>query len=234
MVQCGNLSDVADTKDLFKNKIRLKSHKRSFCTGEKMTAKFLIFALCFATAYFISCKDPKEISCPDPEETPLPDPEGTIEFNVGELLLVFPFEHTFVFQNVMDIHEHIADIRFVFSWTSSNHIQITCSAYYPEFNQSFFDQENFQYLSICSVGKVKGLGNITKIPASDCTNIGLGKFELSFSYDAGYGYVIKTNDDFVLSSPTYVRMYIVGPVVNSEGDIIGAKIKYQYPFVPLP
>jgi hypothetical protein len=75
-----------------------------------------------------------------------------------------------------------------------------------------------QYCSIASVGKVAGLGNITRIPTSGF--VGRNSVEL------GYGYVVACEDG------TYARLYVVEWTKSTSGGIIGAKVKYQYPFVP--
>jgi len=73
---------------------------------------------------------------------------------------------------------------------------------------------------IASVGKVKGLGSITKIPSSG--------FVRQMAVDPGYGYVIQIGRD----SNKYARLYVVEWAISTSGGIIGAKVKYQYPFVP--
>ena len=46
------------------------------------------------------------------------------------------------------------------------------------------------------------------------------------SVERGYGYVIKDVDG------TYARLYVVDWIVSTSNAIIGAKVKYQYPFNP--
>ena len=76
-----------------------------------------------------------------------------------------------------------------------------------------------QFCSIASVGKVAGLGNITKIPTNG--------FVGSTSVAIGYGYVIKLDDG------TYARLYVIDWTISSTTDgITGAKVKYQYPWNP--
>ena len=77
------------------------------------------------------------------------------------------------------------------------------------------------------MGSMKGLGNITQIPNSGFT---VPYYEnISVACEAGHGYVIKfENTDFEL----YVRLYVVESIVSTNGGIMGAKVKYQYPFEP--
>lgn len=72
--------------------------------------------------------------------------------------------------------------------------------------------------TIANVGKVSSLGSITKIPTS-------GYVEET-SVEIGYGYVIRANN------ATYARLYVVDWVLSTGGGILGAKVKYQYPFIP--
>ncbi|MCL2328740.1 MAG: hypothetical protein FWC39_09570 [Bacteroidetes bacterium] len=74
-----------------------------------------------------------------------------------------------------------------------------------------------QYCTIASVGKVAGLGNITKVPTSG--------FAGRISVKPGYGYVINLGD-------TYVRLYVEDWVTTIRDEVIGADVKYQFPWEP--
>ena len=90
--------------------------------------------------------------------------------------------------------------------------------------------------SICNIGKMNGLGNITKIPSSG--------FSQPISYtsnttacEVGHGYVVKMhikrdNSWGLPEKIIYVRLFVVESIVNTSGGIMGAKVKYQYPFEP--
>ena len=83
---------------------------------------------------------------------------------------------------------------------------------------------NFKF---ATVGKVNGLGNITKIPTSGWAN--------PIAIVPGYGYVGASYDadsDFPSKARgvTYVRIYVIDWVVSTSGGIIGAEVKYQSPF----
>lgn len=74
--------------------------------------------------------------------------------------------------------------------------------------------------SFAKMGKMKGLGNITKIPTSGWAE--------KVSVDPGCGYVARSH------SGTYMRIYVIDYVTSAEqtNGIIGFTVKYQQPFVP--
>jgi hypothetical protein len=94
-------------------------------------------------------------------------------------------------------------------------------------------------VSICNLGDMKGLGNITSVPSTGFTVP--GTFNKSVACEAGHGYVAKfellqsyVDNPNLDNYPevVYVRLYVVKSIVSTAGDIVGAKVKYQYPFVP--
>ena len=91
-----------------------------------------------------------------------------------------------------------------------------------ENNNFYGDCDMFTSRTLCTianVGKVNGLGSITKIPNSG--------YAVQASVEVGHGYVIKASDG------TYARLYVVDWITYSgSGGIAGAKVKYQYPFEP--
>ena len=77
---------------------------------------------------------------------------------------------------------------------------------------------------IVSVGKVKGLSAITKIPDSGWAE--------RCAATAGCGYIIRqskasANNSRVIDGYKYCRVYLVDFVTNTSGGIMGATIKYQ-------
>ncbi|MDR2131217.1 MAG: hypothetical protein LBP56_08685 [Odoribacteraceae bacterium] len=104
----------------------------------------------------------------------------------------------------------------------------------PHGNIGWSSPDNFYLyaydrVSICDLGPMRGLGNITSIPS---TGFSAPKSrDESVACEAGHGYVVKFehNDGSVA---VYVRLYVVEPVVSTTGGIMGAKVKYQYPFEP--
>lgn len=137
----------------------------------------------------------------------VPDPEGTITANIAEEVYV-------LFGG------------YGVSWTRPDNIAVSGGSGY---NVS-------DLISICNVGQVKGLGSITTIPVLGYTNPTAYGTNKSMSCDVGCGYVIKMERWEYLSNyptySTYARMYVVEKIISTSGGIMGAKVKYQYPFVP--
>jgi hypothetical protein len=94
---------------------------------------------------------------------------------------------------------------------------------------SFFIGNNNNFYSwtgrveFATVGKVNGLGNVTRIPTSGWAN--------QVAVVPGQGYVVAFRN-WNTEEVTYLRMYVLSWVEASTGGIIGARITYQYPFVP--
>ncbi len=72
--------------------------------------------------------------------------------------------------------------------------------------------------TITNLGIVNGLGSITTIPTSG--------YSSQTSVELNHGYVIQ------LECGIYARLYVVDWIVNTSNGIIGAKVKYQFPFNP--
>jgi len=81
-------------------------------------------------------------------------------------------------------------------------------------------ENNFmcQDCSVASVGAVTGLGNVKQIPSTGYVQY--------LSVETGYGYVVKDDNG------TYARLYVVEWIFDIYNEIIGAKVKYQYPWEP--
>jgi hypothetical protein len=84
-----------------------------------------------------------------------------------------------------------------------------------------------------------GLGNITKIPTSGFTEPAV--YNSSAACEEGHGYVIKfelydyDNEEGKMinrEEPVYARLYVVESIISTTGGIMGAKVRYQYPFEP--
>lgn len=74
---------------------------------------------------------------------------------------------------------------------------------------------------LLSVGKVQGLSSVRNVSA-----VGWSSYVL---VQPGYGYVVR-NESW--SRYKYARLYVEDYVTTTSGGIMGAKIKYQYPFYP--
>ena len=99
-------------------------------------------------------------------------------------------------------------------YISGNDIMIGMTAA-NNFYSFYYDMQGNQ---IANIGKVNGLGAIKRIPNSG--------FVSQTSVEPGCGYVIKGYNG------TYARLYVVDWTTNTSGGIIGAKVKYQYPWNP--
>jgi hypothetical protein len=148
------------------------------------------------------------------------DPEGTITANIAD--------GVFIHLNGDD-----GGMMCSVSWSKPDNVRLAGNDRYR--------------ISICGVGEVKGLGNITKIPTSGYTNpTASGFYPLNInntlSCDVGCGYIVKIEekevnpDSYYYSDKTirqiYARMYVVEKIVSTSGGVIGAKVKYQYPWNP--
>lgn len=80
------------------------------------------------------------------------------------------------------------------------------------------DGNNFSgsYSYFASIGKVRGLGNVSDIPTSGWAS--------QVAVNPGYGYVAYGGDN------QFYRIYVEDYIVSTGGGIIGADIKYQTPF----
>lgn len=82
---------------------------------------------------------------------------------------------------------------------------------------------NFQcrYGSLVSLGKIKGLGNVTAIPQDG--------WNYSVAVNPGEGYVVRY---IAYDQIRYARLYVVSEIAGTSGGIIGYTIKCQAPFAP--
>lgn len=87
--------------------------------------------------------------------------------------------------------------------------------------------------SFVSLGKLKGLGNVTAIPQDG--------WNRSVAVNPGDGYVARLrnynynyNNDTYTYTYTYARLYVVSEITGTSGGVIGYTIKCQAPFVLAP
>ena len=92
-------------------------------------------------------------------------------------------------------------------------------------------------VSICDAGKMKGLGNVTIIPKTGFSP-STDNYYLTnaIACEAGHGYVFRiVNLTFygaTVADSTYARLYVVSSLTSTDGGVMGATVKYQYPFNP--
>lgn len=75
--------------------------------------------------------------------------------------------------------------------------------------------------SFVSLGKIKGLGNVTAIPQDGWNNY--------VAVNSGEGYAVRLIGENYIR---YARLYVVSEIAGTSGGIIGYTIKCQAPFVP--
>ncbi|MDR1340851.1 MAG: hypothetical protein LBK58_12470 [Prevotellaceae bacterium] len=157
---------------------------------------------------------------PDAPDNTVPDPPGTLTVHIPEDLEGIG----------ICIDRDGYDSRI--EWCEPDNFYLCGGWYYDKKNghESYYGRISIYNISICNLGAMSGLGNITKIPASGFI---VPKREgKSVACEAGHGYIVKFEKEDG-SNPEYLRLYVIEPVVSAAGDITGAKVKYQYPFVPL-
>ncbi|MBQ7211130.1 MAG: DUF5036 family protein, partial [Muribaculaceae bacterium] len=81
----------------------------------------------------------------------------------------------------------------------------------------YIKNENFRGADIASVGSVTGLGNVSTIPTTGWTD------EVAVVPGNGYVAYLDNRDMFV-------RIYVIDYISSTSGGIMGADVKYQYPF----
>ena len=177
---------------------------------KKLFNKYL-FLLCvaFGALIFSSCSkdDDAENDNSGPVINPdknIPDPKGTITMNMM----------------VGDDKDKSVSIN------DFGTIQIN-SAY------NFMGYEGSSDYSFVSLGKMKGLGNVTAIPQDG--------WNRSVAVNPGEGYVARLvsggyyDDNYSYSySYRYARLYVVSEITGTSGGVIGYTIKCQAPFVLAP
>ncbi|MDR0968938.1 MAG: hypothetical protein LBM67_00155 [Lentimicrobiaceae bacterium] len=84
-------------------------------------------------------------------------------------------------------------------------------------------------VSICDKGAMKGLGNIVKIPETGYT-VPTSDIITGVACQIGHGYVIKFERQQSTNPPVFVRLYVEETITNAFDEILGTKVKYQYPF----
>lgn len=80
--------------------------------------------------------------------------------------------------------------------------------------------------SFVSLGKMKGLGNVTAIPQDG--------WNRSVAVNTGDGYVVRCKEYYGSTQYIYARLYVVSEIAGTSGGIIGYTIKCQAPFVFAP
>jgi hypothetical protein len=164
----------------------------------------------------IACSKDDDPNNPNVPDNSVPDPPGTITANIAENASI-------------EIRSGGYGMGYI-RWDTPDNF------YLDYYSYSYY---SYYYVSICNLGAMKGLGNITSIPSTGFTLPAYRDY--SVACEVGHGYVVKFElqqkyvdnpayDDY--PEVVYVRLYVVESIINTGGGIMGAKVKYQYPFVP--
>lgn len=162
---------------------------------------FFLLCIAFGALFFSSCSKDDDAENDNggvvinPDKN-IPDPKGTITMNMM----------------VGDDKDKSVSIN------DFGTIQIN-SAY------NFMGYEGSSYYSFVSLGKMKGLGNVTAIPQDG--------WNYSVAVNPGEGYVVRYKG-YYDSQAIYARLYVVSEIAGTSGGIIGYTIKCQAPFVFAP
>ncbi len=103
-----------------------------------------------------------------------------------------------------------------------NYVSIPYYVHIDEANNFVGEYSNVKF---ASVGQVSGLSKITKIPSDGWSS--------SIAVVPGTGYLMLFSGcdlSSYRSEYQITRIYVVDYIVGTSGGIIGATIKYQYPF----
>lgn len=92
---------------------------------------------------------------------------------------------------------------------------------------SAYNFKGYEYnCSFVSLGKMKGLGNVTAIPQDGWNS--------SVAVNPGDGYVVRCKEYYGSTQYIYARLYVVSEIAGTSGGVIGYTIKCQAPFVFAP
>jgi len=177
-------------------------------TGTRIHSKnqqlfYLLVGVFLLAITFAACE--KNNNDPSNPNNPVSDPEGTITANISETTYIY-------------FGTSVYNTGYI-GWLKPDNFYL-CGDKYLRINK----------VSICELGLVNGLGSITNIPQTGYTIPALENSTVAC--ESKNGYVAKlellVEDGIILSK--YVRLYVVEPIVSTLGGIMGAKVKYQYPF----
>jgi hypothetical protein len=144
-------------------------------------------------------------NCSINPDNPAPDPEGTVTVNISESTRI-------------DVGNSVDRFNYAgIKWTDPNNFYLKADHLYCR-------------VSICDLGIKPCLGNIAIIPSTGFT-VPAGENN-SVVCEPGHGYVVKFEGGVYPLDIIYVRLYVTEYIVNATGNIVGAKVKYQYPFKP--
>jgi len=165
----------------------------------KKISLFLIqafIALSLALAVGCSKNDPSV----DPEKPPVTNPNTPISDPAGTVTANISTTTNINVQNVGTI-----------SWTGPDNFNLSCYG-------------GYSLVSICDLGAMAGLGNITANPQTGYS--APQNSNTTVACETGHGYVIKFEGSYAVTQ--YVHLYVVEPIINTGGGVMGGKVKYQF------
>lgn len=151
-----------------------------------------------------------------------PDPDGTntitINYTTNSYVVLYHgVEQYDPNWEYLETRLHIPDAAMNFTFTA-----ISAHDY---FITDYFVRQGLGG-EIVDVGEVAGLGSVTDKPSS-------GWFG-STAVQQGHGYVLRYKASWDYNNAPlpyiYCRVYVEDLITNTYGGIIGAQVKYQYPF----
>ena len=188
------------------------THIRDYQMIQKRIKKSAYILLLGLSALFVAC------------EKMVDDPEGTVEDSIT-------MSHAVTFNT--------GNLRFTLQWDLPENF-----AYRPFAGTVTEDGETvsvaFTQISLCDLGSLKGLGDVSTIPTSgfSAPYLDASQFNTSFGYTPGHGYIFKVETLTRSINPTptgevyYVRLYVKESIVSKVLGVFGAKLSYQFPFEP--
>ena len=166
---------------------------------------FLVKSLLIVSLIFAVGCDKDDDDDGSGNNTTIKDPEGAITGNISSNPNV----------SITIVPEGAGG--FYIGWTGPSNFSLGCYNLYDSGEIFIYD-----------AGKVRGLGDITKIPTSGFST----RPGNSIACEVGHGYIIKYTSGRMTAPVYYVRLYVVEDIVNTSGGIFGTKVKYQHPFEP--
>lgn len=176
--------------------------------------KTSILTLLVVSAALIACK---------PEE--IPDPAGTVSMSINSTADETP----------IIIYEGAPDIDPGYPWEEIYRVKFGMPTGQTVFKFATWywstDGYNYDYKTdnncwISDIGEVDGLGYVVEKPTSG--------YAKNVTVTSGHGYVFKIKKSADLSSTQpdyYGRVYVLDYATSAtSGGIIGADLKYQFPF----
>lgn len=93
-------------------------------------------------------------------------------------------------------------------------------------NNAYNFEGKYSSTYFVSLGKMKGLGNVTYVPQESWNS--------TVAVTPGEGYVARYSPGYLDVGSVYARLYVVGEIVGTSSGVIGYKVKCQAPFELAP